>query len=602
MEIVDRAGGKMPAFLGGIPVTDPIPPTPLVREHLHRIVGSPAFAKAIRLQTFLRFVVEQTLAGQQDTIKEYAIALEVCGRPPTFDAKTDPIVRVDASRLRARLDAYYRLDGRDDSIRIHLPKGSYVPAFTSAAPPAPGPPAASLAVLPFVDLGPERDDRSFADGLAEELIHRLSTIPALRVIARTSAFRYRSKDLRRIAADLGVAYIVEGSVRSAGPQIRVTVQLTATEDCGVRWSGRYERELSDVFAVQDDICCSIATALELQLAPPARALPRARPEPRAHVEYLKGRHFWNRRTASSLAQSLEHYRRAIALDAHYAPAHCGIADTFVVQALNEQVDARDALAQALAHSEEALRLAPDLPEALVSAAAVASVLEWDWMQGDVLFRRAVDINPRHSVAHYLRAILNLAPRACWEPALLAMDHAIELDPVSPVLHRDLGIVHYLRGEFREAEEALQAALTLEPAFRGSLFWLGRALAEQGRYDDALRMFQARLAEPGANTRVLASLVHTLGLMGRQTEALERFEQLQREAAAGRVPALNLAIAHLGLGQRDEALTELERACASHAVPLYQLAVDPIFRLVRDTRRFQAVLREMKLDTAAAACS
>ena len=162
---------------------------------------------------------------------------------------------------------------------------------------------------------------------------------------------------------------------------------------------------------------------------------------------------------------------------------------------------------------QALRLAPDLPEALVSAAAVASVLEWDWMKGDALFRRAVDVNPRHSLAHYLHAILNLAPRACWEPALIAMDHAIELDPVSPVLHRDLGIVHYLRGEYREAEEALQAASTLDPAFRGSLFWLGRALAEQGRFDDALRMFQARLAEPGANTRVLASLVHTLGADG-----------------------------------------------------------------------------------------
>jgi TolB-like protein/tetratricopeptide (TPR) repeat protein len=602
MEMVDRAGGKMPAFLGGIPVTDPIPPAALVREHLDRIVRSPAFAKANRLQAFLRFVVEQTLAGCQDTIKEYAIALEVCGRPATFDAKTDPIVRVDANRLRVRLDAYYRLDGHADSIRIHLPKGSYVPAITSAAPLAAPTLAASLAVLPLVDLGPERDDRSFADGLAEELIHRLSTIPALRVIARASAFRYRSKDVRRIAADLGVAYIVEGSVRSAGQQIRVTVQLVATEDCGVRWSGRYERELSDVFAVQDDICRSIATALELQLATPAGVVPRTRPEPRAHIEYLKGRHFWNRRTANSLAQSLEHYGRAIDLDPHYAPAHCGIADTLVVQALNEQVGGTDALAQARAHCDEALRLAPDLAETLASAAAVASVLEWDWVKGDALFRKAVNVNPRRSLSHYLHAILNLAPRACWEPALIAMDHAIELDPVSPVLHRDLGIVHYLRGEFRQAEEALQAASALDPAFRGSLFWRGRALAEQGRYDDALRMFQARLAEPGANTRVRASVVHTLALMGRQAEALEQFEQLQQEAAPRRVPALNLAIAHLGLGQRDEALAEIERACARHAVPLYQLGVDPIFRPVRDTRRFQAILREMKLDTAATACT
>jgi serine/threonine-protein kinase len=587
-----------------MPVTVPIPPPSVVREHLDRIVRSPAFAKADRLRAFLRFVVEHTLTGQQGVIKEYSIAVEVCGRPATFDAKTDPIVRVDANRLRARLDAYYRLEGRTDPIRIHLPKGSYVPTIASVAPPPARTRAASLAVLPFVNLGPQQDNEAFADGLTEELIHRLSLVPELRVIARTSAFQYRSKggDLRRIASDLGVGYVVEGSVRSAADQIRVTVQLTEVEGCSVRWSGRYERHLNDVFAVQDDICQNIAVALELHLAKAAGTAPRVRPEPRAHVEYLKGRHFWNRRTASSLAQSLEHYRRAIELDTRYAPAHCGIADTLLVQALNEQVDARHALSEARAHTEQALRLAPDLAEALVSSAAVASVLEWDWMRGDALFRRAVELNPSFSLGHYLHAIMNLAPRARWEDALIAMDHAIELDPVSLVLHRDLGIVHYLHREYRDGEEALQSACTLDPGFRGSLFWLGRTLAEQGRLEEALQMFEARLCEPAANTRVVASVVHTLGRMGRRAEALERLGHLEREAAAGRVPALNMAIAHLGLDERDEALTELERACAERAVPLYQIAVDPIYQPVRDSRRFEAILREMKLEDAAASCS
>jgi TolB-like protein/Tfp pilus assembly protein PilF len=478
-----------------------------------------------------------------------------------------------------------------------------VPTITSVAPPAARTRTASLAVLPFVNLGPQRDNESFAEGLTEELIHRLSLVPELRVIARTSAFQYRSKagDLRRIASDLGVRHVVEGSVRSAGDQIRVTVQLTEVEDCSVRWSGRYERHLNDVLAVQEDICRNIAVALEVQLAKAAGTV-RAGPEPRAHVEYLKGRHFWNRRTASSLAQSLEHYRRAIELDPRYAPAHCGIADTLLVQALNEQVHARHALSEARAHTEQALLLAPDLAEAFVSSAAVASVLEWDWMKGDALFRRALELNPRFSLGHYLHAILNLAPRARWEAALIAMDHAIELDPVSPVLHRDLGIVHYLHREYRDAEEALQSACTLDPGFRGSLFWFGRTLAEQGRLEEALQMFEARLSEPAANTRVLASVVHTLGRMGRRTEALERFGHLEREAAAGRVPALNMAIAHLGLDERDEALTELERAGAERAVPLYQIAVDPIYQPVRDSQRFQAILREMKLDNAAAFCS
>ena len=579
----------------------PTLPASLVRDHLERIVRSPSFAKADRLRAFLRFVVEKTLAGEEGTIKEYSIALEVCGRDPSFDAKVDPIVRVDANRLRARLDAYYGLEGRDDTVRIHLPKGSYVPEMSMVGPPPTRAAGATLAVLPFVNLGSPRDHESFAEGLTEELIHQLSCHPQLRVIARASAFQYRDRaaDVRRIAADLGAGHVVEGSVRWAGDQVRVTVQLTEVVASSVRWSGRYERRLSDVFAVQDDICRNIAIALEVQLVDPARFTPRAPSDPRAHVEYLKGRHFWNRRSASALAQSREHYQRALVLDPLYAPPHCGMADTLLVQALNEQVDAGEALVQARAYAQRATELAPNLAEAFTSAAAVASILEWDWDRGDALFRRALELNPRFSLAHYLHAIVNLAPRARWDEALIAMDRALELDPVSPVLHRDLGIVHYLRREYAEAEKSLRAAEALDGGFRGSLFWLGRTLAEQGRLEEALDAFLARLAEPGANTRVLASLVHTLGALGRREEALEHFGQLRQQAITGGVPALNLAIAQLGLGELDEAVAQLERAYGERAVPLYQLAVDPVYERVRGSDRVQAILRGMKLDSAAA---
>ncbi len=577
-----------------------IPPSSVVREHLDRIERSASFAKAERLRAFLRFVVERTLSGEQDTIKEYAIALEVCGRDSSFDPKADPIVRVDANRLRARLEAYYRVEGQGDHVRIHLRKGTYVPAIALVDSTVSRPHGAALAVLPFVNLGAPHGDESFADGLTEELIHQLSRLPGLRVIARTSAFQYRGKavDVREIAEHLGVGSVVEGSVRWAGEHIRVTVQLTDVAAGSINWSAAYERQLSHVFAVQDDICRNIARALEIQLADAMRCATRSATEPRAHVEYLKGRHFWNRRTPAALMESLDHFRKALALDPGYAPAHCGIVDAVVVQALNEQIAAADASHQARDHAQRAIELAPNLAEALASAAVFASVLEWNWAEGDRLFRRAVETNPGFSLAHYLHAIVNLAPRGQWDEALIAMDRALELDPVSPVLHRDLGIVHYLRGDFREAERSLHEAERLEPAFRGSLFWLGRTLAEQGRHDEALRMFQARWDEPGANTRVLASLVHTLGRMGRRVEALERLAQLQQEAAAGRVPALNLAIAHLGLGQDGRAITLLEQAYADRAVPLYQLAVDPVYAPVRESARVQAILQNMNLVSGA----
>ena len=576
-----------------------VPPASLVRDHLSRIEHSASFARADRLRAFLRFVVERTLEGQLDTIKEYTIATEVCGRDPTFDPKADPIVRVDANRLRARLDAYYRLEGREDRVRIQLRKGTYVPAFTLSESSNTQQQGAALVVLPFVDLGSPHNDESFAEGLTEELIHQLSRHPRLRVIARTSAFQYRGKaaDVRRIAENLGVGYAVEGSVRWAGDQIRVTVQLTDVTSCTVSWSGGYERQLSHVFAVQNDICRNIARALEMQLADSDADGLTGAVDPKAHVEYLKGRHFWNRRTRDSLVQALGHFRNALALDPEYAPAHCGIVDALLVRALNEQIEAADALEQARVHARRAIDLAPTLPEALASAAAFRSVLEWEWAEGDRLFRQALEIKPGFSLAHYLHAIVNLAPRARWDEALIAMDRALELDPVSPVLHRDLGIVHYLRGGFHEAEAALREAERLDPSFRGSLFWLGRTFAEQGRHDDALRMFRARWDEPGANTRVLASLVHTLGIMGRRREALERFAHLEQEAARRHVPSLNLAIAQLGLGRKEEAIALLERAHGERSVPLYQLAVDPVYRPVRNTPRVQAILHSMKLQSA-----
>ena len=573
----------------------PAPPAQLIRAHLERIERSAAFARADRLRAFLRYVVERTLDDEAHTLKEYSIALAVCGRPPSFDARADPIVRVDATRLRARLEAYYSLEGRDEVIRILLPKGSYVPTFRSVPPADAAVPPASLVVLPFVGVGAPQDGEAFTDGLTEELIHQLSRIPEVRVIAPTSAFHYRgrSADLPRIAAELGVDHAVEGSVRWAGERIRVTVQLTEVAARCVRWSEQYDRHLTDAFAVQDDICASVAHALKIQLAETPRPV-AAVVDARAHVEYLKGRYFWNRRTAASLSQSLAYYRRALAIDPSFAPAHCGIADTVLVQALNEQIDSISAQAEAGSHAREATRLAPHLAEVHTSAAAVASVLEWDWDRGEGLFQRASELNPGFPLAHYLYAMFNLAPQARWDEALIAMDRALELDPVSPVLTRDLGIVHYLRGEYREAEDALHDAEVLDPGFRGSLFWRGRTYAEQGRLDEALATFEARQHEPGANSRVLASVVHTLGAMGRHQEAAERFEGLRASPGGERVPPLNLAIALIGLRREDAAIDQLERALAEHAVPLYQLAVDPVYAPLRPSPRFAAILRRMRM--------
>jgi serine/threonine-protein kinase len=571
-------------------------PRSLVLQYLARVLGSPAFARAERLKRFLQFVVELTIAGRGEEIKESTIALDVCGRDASFDPRIDPIVRVDATRLRARLREYYQAEGRYDQVRFDLPKGAYVPTLVVVSPPTDtSRPVASVAVLPFISLGTEQSGESFGDGLTDELINQLSRVHGLRTIARTSAFQYRGKagDLRRIAADLNVGHIVEGSVQAVGDRIRVTAQLTDAASCTIQWSAKYERELTDVLRVQENICSSVASALRVELAGGQTPVPPSG-RARAHVEYLKGRHFWNRRTAGSLAQSLDHYARAIDLDASHAPAYAGMADTLLVQALNDHVPAAEVMPRAAAHASRALAIVPDLPEALTSLASIASVYEWDWAKGDALFRRAVAQNPNSATARYLYAVFNLAPRALWEEALIEMDKAVELDPVSPVLCRDLGMIHYLRGQYREAEDAFRTARNLDSGFHGVHFWLGRTLAEQGRLDEALEALQTRLAGPQPNARVVAVLIHTLNRTGRRDDAARAWAELRARAANERVPPLSLAIAYLGLGELDACLDQLERGGDERASTLYQIAVDPIYRPIGHHPRFAALVNRMGL--------
>jgi TolB-like protein len=313
-----------------------------VRRQLERIVSSGAFRSAERLRTFLRFVVEETLAGRQGEIKEYSIALAVCARPASFDPKADPIVRVDGARLRSRLLTYYEAEGLHDDVLIELPKGAYVPSFRwnrpGAAPAERG--QISLAVLPFVSLSPSPEHHYLGDSLTEGLIHSLVRLERLHVIARSSVnqFKGRSEDGRRIGRQLHVAYVVEGSVRIAAGRLRITAQLVDVPHGWLVWSEKYECAWKNVFAVQDEIVASLTDALRIRLtgdSAPA-IFTHATDDPEAYADYLRGRYYWNQRTPESLAASLCCYEHALSRDPRCAPAYAGIADTLMVMALNDQ--------------------------------------------------------------------------------------------------------------------------------------------------------------------------------------------------------------------------------------------------------------------------
>jgi serine/threonine-protein kinase len=573
-------------------------PAAQVRQQLARILQSRAFANAERLRRFLQFSVDAALAGGPGP-KEYVIAVEVCGRPADFDSTADPIVRVDASRLRSRLGAYYANEGQHDPVRIELPKGSYVARFAAEYSPgqaalstAAAPAAPSLAVLPFVNLRSDTDSDFFSDGITEELINVLSRGRELRVVARTSVFQFkgRAADVREIGRQLGATHVLEGSVREAAGRIRVTAQLTEASTGWLLWADKFERELTEVFAIQDEICARLAATLRVRLVEGSDA---ERPDLEAHRSYLRGRHHANRRTPDSLAKSVTCYRAALDRDPAYPLPYSGLADALTVQALDEQVDPAEALPQAKAYAARALEISPGLPEALVSAAFIASVWEWDWDAAEAGFTRAIEASPSSATAHHLYAVVNLAPRARFDEALRVMARAVELDPISAVVRRDLGVIHYLRRDYEQAEVDLRDANELDPAFVGHLYWLARTLAEQGRLDEAEAALRARAATR-SNTRVQAVLADILARKGRRAEAEQILTRLESGSGHDRAPATSLAIARLALGEHDLAIDRLATAVDRRMLTLYQMAVDPLYDPLRSDSRFQELLASMKL--------
>ncbi len=326
LEVRTRPG--MSGALGAIPGKS-------IQAQLEKILSSPVFLTAESLSRFLRYIVEQSVLGQGGSLKESVLGIEVFGRGKSFDPRLDPIVRVDARRLRAKLTEYYLEEGQGDAVIIEVKKGSYVPVFhqrenASVAPPelvrnhvsAPVPDLSSIIVLPFVNLSADPENEYFSDGLTQEVIATLARIPGLRVIARSTAFRYQGKaqDIGKIGAELKVGAVLEGSVRRTGNRLRIAAQLIDVSTCFHVWSETFEREVKDIFAIQQEISDAIGSMVRVQI--PGASLPVVRDysdNVEAYDLYLRGIHFERKRTADALGLSLDYLQQAAMMDPQCAP-------------------------------------------------------------------------------------------------------------------------------------------------------------------------------------------------------------------------------------------------------------------------------------------
>jgi len=457
----------------------------------------------------------------------------------------------------------------------------------------------SIAVLPFANMSAEPDSEFFSDGIAEELTNALSKLEGLRVVARASAFAFKGEqdDVREIGRRLGVATVLEGSVRRAGNRVRVTAELVSVGDGYRLWSERYDRQLDDVFAIQDEIAASIADVLQAKLlgAPKAYAQePVKSGDPKAYEHYLRGRHLWNERTTSALDRSVEEFQRALAIDPQHAPSYAGIADSYVILGVYSHRPQDEVMPQAKAAAEQALAIDASLAEAHTALACVRALYEWDWAAADALFRRAIAHNPQYATAHQWYAMNCLVPAGRFGEASAELERALALDPLSLAVNTSVGLRAFYERDLASAAATLRKTVELNPEFGAAHYFLGHALISMGRYDEAIAALEraVTLQEGSAETTAALATAHALAYHRPEAEAL--LAELERRSREMYVSPALLAQVHLGLGDHAAALERLEEAAARRTADVVWLKVHPIYDPVRGHPRFRALLERTGL--------
>jgi TolB-like protein/DNA-binding SARP family transcriptional activator len=457
----------------------------------------------------------------------------------------------------------------------------------------------SIAVLPCANLSRDPEEEYFSDGLTEELIGALSQVRALRVAARTSVFAFKEtkQDIREIGQSLRVGTLLECSVRRADDRFRVTAQLINAGDGFRLWSDTYEREGTDIFAIQSDLALRIAGALEAELTPAERERLAHRPtaNPQAYTLYLKGRYFWNQRTSGAYARAIEHYERAIALDPQYAAAYAGLARTYALQGLSGYLTPQQASARMRAAALEAVKLDDGLAEAHAELGAYLNLFAWDSEAAEREYLRAIELDPNYPTARHLYGnLLRAMGRA--EEAVEQKRKALELDPLAPAMYESLGSTLLVAGHAEQALEYIHGAIELD-----SMFWRGHATLglfyeKTGRPEDALRAYQRAVALAAESTYARSGLARALALVGRKNDAQQMLEELQSEAAQSAIWAPVVATVFLALDNLEAAHAWLEQSYRQKHPELRLMALDdPKFARLQHEARFADLLRRVMVE-------
>ena len=574
-----------------------------VRRQLEQVLGSATFHQVDRLKRFINFIVLEAIAGRSDELKEYVIGVQVFDKEPSFDPRTDPIVRVQARRLRARLLRYYQAEGAADDLVIDLPKGGYAPVFTRRATRATAKRSISaalvnhntIAVLPFSDHSQSGDLAYFCRGVRQEVLHQLAAVNGLRVIAWDPTDQQPDVEAGVVAGILNAALIVTGSSRRSGDRIRVTAQLIDGATGCYLWSEAIDSRNADVLAAQEAVGAAVVNKVRSALPESGRPFRRRTENLAARNLYLQGRYHLNQRTEESLHKAADFFHRAIVEDAEYALAHSGLADAYGLLGHYGVLGPAEVWTRTASSAATAVMLDETSSEAHTSLAHVKSTQDWDWAGADREYLVAIALDARYPTAHHWYAMSCLAPMGRLEEALDQMLIAQSLDPVSSIIARDLAVIHMYRRDFEAALDQCDHTIELNPHFSPAYLTLGLVQEQRRDFDESAAAFQRAIQLAPLSPRLHAALGCTWALSGQKHAAMKALKKLQVIAKERYVSPFEFASFHFAIGQTDRGFTWLSKACDDRCFELIALKVDPRFDALRRDKRFAAIAKKLRID-------